>query len=83
MNKFSKINLFEAMDIRSMSSNELIAMIKSGKGKSANLAGADFRGANLTSAKLVGVNLSGADFEGVTYDAKTLWPRGFRPPRSR
>ena len=62
----------------------------------ANLSGADLSGANLSraylyGANLYGANLSGADLSranlsraylsGVRWNAYTVWPTGFEPPK--
>ena len=47
------------------------------RGKSAPHAPTCFNGANLTNARL-----SGAELEGATYDANTIFPRGFRPEKA-
>lgn len=44
--------------------------------RSANLVGTDLRGANLH-----GADLAEADLTDVQYDATTIWPAGFQPPR--
>ena len=53
----------------------------------ADLKGADLRDAYLTgatmwSADLEGANLTDTDLTGVSYDEKTRWPVGFKPPPS-
>jgi uncharacterized protein YjbI with pentapeptide repeats len=59
----------------------------------ADLQGADLCEAELSFAKFGGANVCGADlssahvrystdFNKVTYDAKTRWPAGFRPPHT-
>ncbi|WP_067654834.1 pentapeptide repeat-containing protein [Nocardia harenae] len=54
----------------------------------ADLTGASFRAVSLehvdlSGADLTGVDLTGVGVAGVKYDARTVWPVGFRPPPSR
>jgi hypothetical protein len=37
----------------------------------------------LPGTNFTGANLNGAELEGITYDKTTVWPAGFKPPRSR
>jgi uncharacterized protein YjbI with pentapeptide repeats len=48
----------------------------------ADLTRADLRRAILNGAKLKGAKLDGANLTGISYNKRTVWPKGFTPPPS-